>query len=151
MRAIVYLKRNAKSLCKSDDSFEISGDSYLDLRKESKALIIRKVQFESNESQIQNLSDGIAFPKTSTIPKLGPFLDPSGILRVGGRLKLSALSPSEKHPILITSSHHFAKLLVLRFHRLTRHQGRHITEDSIITSGFWITSLKRLISSSISN
>ena len=39
--------------------------------------------------------------KKSHLYGLDPYVDDAGILRVGGRLRLSNLSPKEKHPVLL--------------------------------------------------
>lgn len=72
-------------------------------------------------------------------------------LRVGGRLKNSNLTLEEKNPVLISFKHHIAKLLVLHYHKQVRHQGPHITEGAIRSSGYWIIGCKRLVYSVISN
>lgn len=84
--------------------------------------------------------------------RLDPFLDSFGVLRVGGRLKLSeVLSLGEKNPILIPNQNYIAKLLVLHFHEVTRHQGRHLTAGAIRAAGYWITDCKRLVYSILSD
>ncbi|XP_056006721.1 uncharacterized protein LOC130050536 [Ostrea edulis] len=106
---------------------------------------------------MRNIPSGdFRFTKVETIAKqefffltLSPFLDEDGILRVGGRLKASALSMSEKHPILSPGKHHVASILVKHFHERVQHQGRHFTEGAVRKVGFWITGGKRLISSLI--
>ncbi|GBM79468.1 hypothetical protein AVEN_138236-1 [Araneus ventricosus] len=45
-----------------------------------------------------------------------PFYDDSGIIRVGGRLKNSMLTESQKHPILLPKTDHCE----LNHHRLSR-------------------------------
>ena len=59
------------------------------------------------------------------------------------------LVDDERNPILVPGNHQIAKLLVLHFHKMTHHQGRHITEGAIRSAGFWITGAKRLVSSLI--
>ena len=53
------------------------------------------------------------------------------------------------NPIFVPVNNHIAKLLVLHFHKMTQHQGRHITERAIRSTGLWITGAKRLVSSVI--
>ena len=88
-------------------------------------------------------------PKSSSILRLNPMLDEEGIIRVGGGLQRSDFDLRERNPSLVPGNHHIAKPLVLHFHKMTHHQGRHITEGAIRSAGFWITGAKRLVSSVI--
>ena len=45
---------------------------------------------------------------SARIRKLSPFLDESGLLRVGGRLQNSALPGSAKHPLLLSKESHLS-------------------------------------------
>ncbi|XP_052087654.1 uncharacterized protein LOC127724660 [Mytilus californianus] len=119
--------------------------------KGTETLIIRQVQKEFFEHEIDSLNTDQNVPKNSAILKLDPILDAHGILRVGGRLNRSTLTLGEKNPILIPGKHHIARLLVLHYHDKVHHQGRHITEGAIRTAGYWITGLKRLIYSIVSS
>ena len=47
-----------------------------------------------------------------SVYKLRPFLDGTGILRVGGRLQNSSPDYQSKHPLLLPSEHHVTKLLI---------------------------------------
>ncbi|XP_062603438.1 uncharacterized protein LOC134265202 [Saccostrea cucullata] len=116
------------------------------LHKESENVIIQLVQQESYSREIENLKSGKPLPRNSRVSRLDPFLDSSGVLRVGGRLKRSSeLSLGEKNPILIPNQHYIAKLLVLHYHEIIHHQGRHLTAGAIRAAGYWIPGCKRLI------
>lgn len=68
------------------------------------------VQTESFEHELKCLQKSKPLPNNSKILKLDPFLDTEGILRVGGRIQLAALSENEKHPIILPqniSSQHY--------------------------------------------
>ncbi|XP_074039995.1 uncharacterized protein [Leptinotarsa decemlineata] len=49
---------------------------------------------------------------------LNPFVDPSGELRVGGRLQLSAYAYGKKHPALLSGKHHLTRLIFLDEHTI---------------------------------
>lgn len=87
--------------------------------------------------------------RNSSIQKLDPYIDSERILRVGGRLKKYNDDPLFKNPIFLPAKHHVTTLIVRKLHEEVRHQGRHITESHIRSSGFWIIGGKRLISSVI--
>nr|XP_034311351.1 uncharacterized protein LOC117684215 [Crassostrea gigas] len=83
--------------------------------------LLVEVQQEAYQNEIQCLQAGKCLPKSSSISKLSPFI---------GR-------------------HHIAILIVRHYHEQIKHQGRHITEGSIRSAGFWITGAKSLVSSVI--
>lgn len=60
---------------------------------------------------------------TSKILRLYPFLDSLGLIRVGGRLKISDFSFTKKHPILLPSNHNLIKIIVTDMHRKLLHLG----------------------------
>ena len=99
--------------------------------------------------EVSALQEKRSLPRNSSLLTRSPFLDENGILRVGVRLKASALSISEKHPILLPGKHHIASILVRYFNERVQPQGRHFTEGAVRRAGFWITGGKRLISSLI--
>ena len=74
-------------------------------------------------------------------------LDKDGLLRVDGRLTQSCLSVDKKNPIIVPKKSNLAILLIYHYHEQVKHQGRHITEGSICSAGFWIVGGKRHISS----
>lgn len=61
--------------------------------------------------------------KHKTISSLNPFLDESGILRVGGRLSHAVIPYEEKHPILLPSKNHIVFILLKHEHERLFHAG----------------------------
>lgn len=66
--------------------------------------------------------------------------------RVDGRLKRSNITSSEKHQIILLEKNHIVILLVCHYHQKVAHQEKHITEDTVINTEYWVTGGKRLIS-----
>ena len=87
---------------------------------------------------------------TSSYGKLDPFVDPKGVTRVGGRLKLSSLSERSKHPAILPRDSHITLLVIRHFHNKVKHQGRGMTANEIRASGYWIMGASTAISSAIS-
>ena len=87
---------------------------------------------------------------TSSYGKLDPFVDPKGVTRVGGRLKLSSLSDRSKHPAILPRDSHITLLVIRHFHNKVKHQGRGMTANEIRASGYWIMGASTAISSAIS-
>lgn len=110
--------------------------------------IIKEVQHEVYQEEVQSIMKGSKPPKNSSLLPLNPVLDPNGILRVGGRLQhISTNRPygDYHHPIIIPKGHHVALLLVRHFHSNIQHQGRQLTECALRAAGFWLVGGKRLI------
>ncbi|XP_067273612.1 uncharacterized protein [Pseudorasbora parva] len=123
----------------------LSADTIL----QSTEVVIRAVQQETYADELQCLKLNKSLPKTSTLRKLDPFIDQSGLLRVGGRLVKAELGSEEKRPLIIPGRNHVALLLTRHFHEQTHHQGRHFTEGAIRSAGYWIIGVKRRVNSLI--
>ena len=66
----------------------------------------------------------------SSLYKLVPFMDSSGILRVGGRLRRANLS-NKKHPIILPRRSHVTKMIIEHYHESTKNQGKVITLNEV--------------------
>ncbi|XP_062599560.1 uncharacterized protein LOC134261107 [Saccostrea cucullata] len=91
--------------------------------------------------------DSKPLSKNSPIQKLDPYIDSEGILRVGGRLRNLSAYASFKNPMFLPARHYVTTLIVRKLHSDVKHQGHHITEGHIRSSGFLIVGCKRLVSS----
>lgn len=54
--------------------------------------------------------------KHSKLNQLQPFIDISGILKVGGRLAKAKILYDEKHPMILTANHRLTRLLIIYEH-----------------------------------
>ena len=106
-------------------------------QKELKALSsVQKL--EDPKSKPGDLQMKYALNSCSSLFKLDPFLDPSGILRVGGRLKWSSMSDNIKLPVVLPKKCHITDLVINHCHNQAKHQGRGMTVNEIRSRGFWI-------------
>lgn len=85
-----------------------------------------------------------SLPCSKPLRQLVPFIDDSGVLRVGGRLRNSELSYDAKHPILLPRDHRLTQLIILQFHIQNCHPGPRGLQYLIIQQ-FWILSARRAI------
>lgn len=97
----------------------------------AKLTLVKIVQRECFQNDIQHISSFGAVNKRSSILKLNPFLDASGILRVGGRLRHANLSYNAKHPMLIPAQHRFTRLITMHEYCRLFHAGAQLTLASI--------------------
>ena len=105
--------------------------------EESFQILLRIAQSTQFPSEIHFLASGKPLLRTSSILKLTPFLDQSGLLRVGGRLKQAEMSPGRKHPVLLASRHALTKLIIRHYHLMLGHAPPERTLHEI-RSRFWI-------------
>ncbi|GFV75166.1 integrase catalytic domain-containing protein [Trichonephila clavipes] len=111
---------------------------------ESLKCIIKNIQRTSFYNEIQYLERGIPLPNSCKLLNLNPFLDDSGLLRVGGRLRNSPIPRNKKHPMIIPTNHNFTYIIINHFHILYFHTGAEATLANIRNS-FWIPSTRNVI------
>nr|XP_042896709.1 uncharacterized protein LOC122269122 [Parasteatoda tepidariorum] len=66
-------------------------------------------------------------------------MDDNGLMRVGGRLKFSELTESQKYQMLLPKSHHLTQLIIEHFHNKSLHSGVQTTLY-LIRQFYWIPS-----------
>lgn len=87
--------------------------------------IILAIQRDSFTKELDQLRTQTPITSGKLMP-LNPFVDESGLLRVGGRLKNSDLNFEQKHPIILPSENHVTKLLIIHEHQRLCHAGTHL-------------------------
>lgn len=85
--------------------------------------LIKLAQADVFAEDMRYLGKGKVLPKHSSIRLLSPFIDELGILRVGGRLRLSDQPYITKHPILLPNSHPLTRLIAMHYHMRLLHGG----------------------------
>ncbi|GFT94499.1 uncharacterized protein TNCV_1962391 [Trichonephila clavipes] len=135
IRIIAWCKRFIKNCRSSRVTGELTSKEVDDATK----IVIQTVQESQFHSEIQLLKKKHPLPNSSKLLPLGIFLDTDGIIKVGGRLKNSSLSPIQKHPILLLKSHHLTNLVIQYFHHINLHSGPQLTL-CCIRQKFWIPS-----------
>lgn len=78
------------------------------------------------------------------LARLAPFIDPEGLIRVGGRLRNAQVSERQKHPILLAKGSYLSKLLASHWHIFSCHSGTRLIM-SLVLKQFWILSARRVI------
>lgn len=108
-----------------------------------------KILVKTTQSQnLYSVVIGLTSSKNTAIPvsiaRLSPFLDPDGIIRVGGRLRHANANEDFKHPILLPKSCVLTTLLVRHFHLNHLHAGPQLV-SSLLSARFWIISSRSVI------
>lgn len=119
-------------------------------RDDAVKCLVRATQLECFGSHISLLSNNRELPKRSPLASFSPFLDPDGVMRVGGRLPAAKLPFDFKHPILIPD-HVLARSLVAHLHMRVKHQGGHITTAAVRQAGYYLIHGSRVIRNHIKN
>jgi len=113
--------------------------------QEAEMILIRAVQAIHFGEEIEVLTSATqdsapsknhAIKKSSTLFKLDPFLDSSGTLRVGRRLKLTEMPEYIKYPVILPRKSHIANLVVKHCHEQVNHQGRGLTLIAVRSCGY---------------
>ena len=81
---------------------------------------------------------------SSNILSLSPFLDESGLMRVGGRLKNSNLAFNACHPILLPCKHILTQRIIKREHTRNLHADLQATM-AFVRQRFWPLSLRSTV------
>ncbi|GIX96405.1 DUF1758 domain-containing protein [Caerostris darwini] len=100
-------------------------------------VLIKSVQFIVFNNEINTLKINQALSCRSKILSLNPFLDNSGILRVGGRLRHANIAYGHKHPILLPKGHILTDLIVRHYHEILLHACSQLVQSSI-QEQYWI-------------
>nr|XP_046258521.1 uncharacterized protein LOC124066300 [Scatophagus argus] len=120
-----------------------------DVLERAENIIFRDMQHDAYSEELKCITAKRDLPSHSSLLKLKPSIDSSGLLRVGGRINQTGFEVRETNPLIIPGSHHVTTLLIRHHHERVQHQGRHFTEGAIRESGLWIVGGKRRISSII--
>lgn len=99
-------------------------------------LWIRVTQSHHYGTEVSLLSRGRTLSSRSSFIKLSPFMDTSGVMRVGGRLKNAILAFDERHPMIVPPESWMAQLLV-DFCLRTLHGGVQLTLG-LLRQRFWL-------------
>lgn len=81
---------------------------------------------------------------TSPLRKLDLFIDPHGIIRIGGRLSNSNLPYEAKYPALLPKHDHITHLLIDYYHRMYCHTGASVL-SSLLRQKYWIIAARSVI------
>nr|XP_029716391.1 uncharacterized protein LOC115259747 [Aedes albopictus] len=117
---------------------------------QAKMTLVRLAQADCFHEELRELQQGRQLPKRSSLRLLSPFIDTEGVLRVGGRLKLSEQPYLSKHPALLPSFHPLSQLIAKSFHYKLIHGGGHLTL-SVMREEYWPINGRRLVRSIIRN
>ncbi|XP_036150704.1 uncharacterized protein LOC105833904, partial [Monomorium pharaonis] len=121
---------------KNHDSMPIMQVSTMALEK-AKLFWIKATQAAYFSHELKALQSNSPLPKTHAFSRLTAYIDAQGVIRVGGRLAHSSLSPDGKHPAILPHHSHLTSLIIAHSHQRTLHGGTQLTLAHIRQT-FWI-------------
>ena len=111
-------------------------------QKAAEKMVIKFVQHQAYNTEVEALSQGKDMLRSSSIKSLSPGLQDE-LLVVGGRLKNSSLGGQAKNPIILPHDHRLSLLIVQEYHGAA-----HLGVEwllSLIRRKFWITRCRSII------
>lgn len=126
-----------------------SGPISVEERRGAALVLIRAAQREAFEKELKLFSqESTKLPKTHKMYQLDPIFQ-NGLLRVGGRLRMSSASVELKHPVILPKEGIVTQLILDHCHKRTQHQGRGQTLNELRASGYWIIGASKVVAKHI--
>lgn len=114
-----------------------SGPLTVEELRAAELIVIKIVQVKEFGQDLKALKSG--GPTTPRLKKFNPFVDETGILRVGGRLRHANIPYVNKFPIILPKKNWFTNLVIDFFHYTYLHPGP-TNLHNIIRNKYWIIS-----------
>lgn len=147
LHATVYLIRAISRFHNRSISFDASTLTPTELTNAENFWILH-IQASYFASELSTLTNDKTLPKSHPFLRLAPFIDESGILRVGGRLRNALIEPDSKHPILLPKQSLLTSFILHNIHQRTLYDGVQLTL-AVIRQKFCILSGRRPVSTFI--
>lgn len=113
-------------------------------RRQALQILITAVQQEAFSDEISRCRSGDTLLSKSRIISLNPFIDESGILRVGGRIQAANISYSQTHPIILPKRNNLTNVIISEAHSTTLHGGAQLMMAHL-NRQYWIIGLRDLV------
>lgn len=104
------------------------------IAKEHFLRAIQSLHFENDREKL--LRKG-RVARHSIMRQLNPFIDSTGLIRVGGRIRKSTLCFNQKHPVILPSNSGMIRLIIEECHRSHLHGGFQVTMNQLRRK-YWI-------------
>ncbi|XP_059062792.1 uncharacterized protein LOC131855534 [Achroia grisella] len=112
------------------------------LMKRAEILLIKKCQQDSFSVEISCLQQNKPIMRNSRLLKLSPYLDETGVLRVGGRIdRVAGVELSTLRPAILDGGHRITRLLVYHHHKEAMHGSNELVVNQL-RQQYWILKLR---------
>lgn len=112
--------------------------------KHARNVIVKIIQKQEFPNEYKLLEKKLPLSSSSKILSLNPFLDDSGLIRVGGRLANAEISNDSKHPIILPKNNHLTRIIITHYHENFLHAGISLL-IAVIRREFWIIHAKSVL------
>ena len=99
--------------------------------KDSEYYWWRTVQQETFMDESIAMEEKRTMKKSCKLLPFHPFLDPQGLLLVGGRINQAELPYSKRHPVILPGNHRLVKLMITSEHERLLHAGPTLVSASL--------------------
>ncbi|XP_011684966.1 PREDICTED: uncharacterized protein LOC105448210 [Wasmannia auropunctata] len=120
-RVVAYCLRFKSNSLKSTN--RVGGSLTVLELEQAMTAVIKICQANEFSKELDILVKGAKVDLKSRLSTLHPFLDSSGIIRVGGRLHHAPLEYTQKHPIVLPKKNHLTDLIIRDAHYRNLHAG----------------------------
>ncbi|KAL0861810.1 hypothetical protein ABMA27_009282 [Loxostege sticticalis] len=141
-RIMSYVQRFIYNCKQKDEHAKIKGRISPEEMESALHVIIRLDQERHFENDMKILKEKRCLK--SNLNSLHPFIDSSGILRVGGRLQNAELTFAQRHPIILPKKSNITKLIILREHLRLKHAGQKLILSNL-SEKYWLINASREI------
>ena len=121
-RGVAWILKIKERLMKPKQATADSQQLSADDMKAAEIAIVRSIQRKAFSNEMRDVTESNV-RISSPIYRLDPTLD-DGVLRVGGRLKNSAMPEKSKHPVILPKGHPIVHLILRDIHERKGHVGR---------------------------
>ncbi len=123
-----------------DSQFRLSVDEVL--ATENQLFRLHQTQYFFKELKILRSSGQLS--TSNSLCALSPYIDNSGLMRVGGRLQQADIPYQQKHPIILFRKSYLALILVRHLHTLNHHAGPTMTMG-ILSQQYYMSGARTLV------
>lgn len=110
------------NICRKQASHNSTQITYEEMQAATQKIIFL-VQQQHFQREFHDLTTKNAVSKDSKLRSLNPYLDDTGLIRVGGRIHYSKVNQNQKHPIVLPQHHHVTSLIIKETHESRLHCG----------------------------
>ncbi|XP_068228024.1 uncharacterized protein [Palaemon carinicauda] len=102
----------------------------------AETVVVQVTQRADYEIEIESLEKGGTMRASTYLRRLKTILK-NGLLCIGGRLSLANISPSKRHPIILSYKGHLTDMVIQYYHEHSNHVGvMHVL--SLMREKFWV-------------
>ena len=123
--------------CRKRNGLSRGGGLSCEELESAETKIIFDLQRVSFQEELHTLRSGKTLSKRHRLALLTPYIDPVGIMRVGGRLDNAPIQVTAQHQAIIPKNHPVTTLIIMHDHRSNGHIGpEHILAN--LRQSYWI-------------